>query len=196
MSSSSALIVPAVRTAFRAAREALSHSSTSVNLRHATGTHLLRISGYSLLHGLLPAGDSIDSGSFPAGGHDWSFCFYPNGVSTRSPTASFTLSLADRDWASASAACRVSILDRAGAPAYSAAVKPLRYNRHGPADYEEGRVRDLVGVEELRRKAATGELVDDEDCLRVRCDVIVLKVDTESAIQRYIREAASRLGNR
>lgn len=85
----------------------------------------------------------------------------------------------------ATAAYRVSILDRAGEPAYSCAVGPRRYNWM----FSRGEGFGLgIGhvVETYVLKAAAGRLVDDDDCLNIlcHCHVNVLKDYTENGASR------------
>ncbi|CAL5092228.1 unnamed protein product [Urochloa decumbens] len=62
----------------RLAPGALSGSATRA--RQATGTHLHRIDGYSLVDGTVSTGTAIRSSRFHVGGHQWELLYYPNGV--------------------------------------------------------------------------------------------------------------------
>ena len=62
----------------RLAPGALSGSATRA--RQATGTHLHRIDGYSLVDGAVATGKAVRSSRFLVGGHQWELLYYPNGV--------------------------------------------------------------------------------------------------------------------
>lgn len=189
-SSSSKLIVPALRRACVCAHEA-GLSSSSLLARQATGGHLFRIRGYSLIDRMVTAGNHISSGEFRAGDHKWKLDYYPNGwnrgtalssifdrAGDPGTAVSIVPSLEGNGFMDVYAACRVSILDRAGDPAYSCAVGPRKYSRYDSYSGDAGRYGELVSTEEMR--AAMERLVDDEDCLNVRCDINVLKLEDES----------------
>ncbi|KAK3119167.1 hypothetical protein QOZ80_9BG0714970 [Eleusine coracana subsp. coracana] len=154
---------------------------------------LFRIDGYSTINAMVPPSTSISSGTFRAGGHKWELHYFPNGVSTFSilqPAVSVSLTLEDGGLSSdAMAGFKVSILNRAGVPAYGAAVKPCLYTSVESYYWrsDEGRCAELVSTEEFRRSAP--KVIDDEDCHNVHCEVCVLKLDSESETMWYIRQA-------
>ncbi|OEL20252.1 hypothetical protein BAE44_0018729 [Dichanthelium oligosanthes] len=47
--------------------------------RQLTGTHLLRIDGYSTADRMVPGGEAIESRTFSAGRRKWQLSYYPNG---------------------------------------------------------------------------------------------------------------------
>lgn len=151
MSSSTALatLVPDIRGACQSTWKVFA-SISSIRARQAAGTHLFRIDGYSTINAMVPAGTAISSGTFHAGGHKWKLNYFPNGTSTidagkqkaiyfprgtstvdagKQKTVSVELSLEDKSLAMAG--FRVSILDRAGIPAYTASGKPCLYKKKG-----------------------------------------------------------------
>lgn len=168
---SAALMVPALRGACASTRAAL--SSSSFNVRVDTGEHLFKIRGYSLLDQVIPNRGSIQSTKLRAGDFNWRFHFFPMDPNF------FTVDLKLLDHGvMATAAYRVSILDRAGEPEYTCAVGPRRYNwkfsRGEGFGFGFGHVVDV----DVLKKAA-GRLVDDDDCLNILCHVNVLKYYSE-----------------
>ncbi|CAN6204068.1 unnamed protein product [Urochloa humidicola] len=161
---------------------------TPFRARQVTGSHLLRIDGYSGADRLVLAGRYIGSRTFSAGGHKWELNYYPNGHSSRgkpgaAAAATVELRRMDRkdDDEVVMAAYRLSILDGGGNPAYSYAVGPQRFDKDSKYMH---RVNVLATPEE--RQAAL-RLVED-DSLTVRCDVSVTRFDKESRIKYYLRK--------
>ncbi|TVU23999.1 hypothetical protein EJB05_26391, partial [Eragrostis curvula] len=176
MSPSPSLIVPPLRGACLCAFHALTSSSVRARLQ-PIGGHLFRIRGYSLVDRMFVAGQAVWSGEFAAGGHEWRLCYLPKGLMERGdPVVSAFISLVNHT-EDTSAAYRVSILDRFGSPAYSSAVGP-RLFKYLRSEGKEPGMAELVSAEELKR--AADRLVDDEDCLHIRCDVNVLSIDKEA----------------
>nr|XP_034586812.1 BTB/POZ and MATH domain-containing protein 4-like [Setaria viridis] len=156
----------------RLAPGALSGSATRA--RQATGTHLHRIDGYSLVDGTVAAGTAIRSSRFHVGGHQWELLYYPNGVNhIHRGFVSVDLALAAGAGAGATASYRVSILDYAGNPVHSRIVGPLAFDRHGS---RWNGVEELVATEELIK---TAPFLIKDDRLNVRCDVAVLVMETK-----------------
>ncbi|CAM0147513.1 unnamed protein product [Urochloa decumbens] len=158
----------------RLAPGALSGSATRA--RQATGTHLHRIDGYSLVDGTVATGTAIRSSQFHVGGHQWELLYYPNGVNhLHRGFVSVALSLASAagEDAAATASYRVSILDYAGNPVHSRIVGPRAFDRRGS---RWNGVEELVAAEELVKTAALFLVKDDR--LTVRCDVAVLVTET------------------
>uniref|UniRef100_A0A0E0EY48 MATH domain-containing protein n=1 Tax=Oryza meridionalis TaxID=40149 RepID=A0A0E0EY48_9ORYZ len=60
-----------------------SASASAIVADTATGYHLLKIDGYSLIKGTL-TGKSLKSSLFTVGGHRWRINYYPNGDSADS----------------------------------------------------------------------------------------------------------------
>ncbi|KAK3121380.1 hypothetical protein QOZ80_8BG0651900 [Eleusine coracana subsp. coracana] len=77
MASSSDPVMTSIRDACRRARETFSFSSFVGG--EQTGTHLLRIHGYSAMEKKFNHSTCIKSPSFRTGGHTWSVEYYPNG---------------------------------------------------------------------------------------------------------------------
>jgi speckle-type POZ protein len=160
----------------RLAPGALSGSSTRA--RQATGTHLHRIDGYSLVEGTVAAGTAIRSSRFHVGGHHWELLYYPNGVNhLHRGFVSVDLALAGSAGTTggATASYRVTILDYAGNPVHSRILGPLAFDRHGGGSRWTG-IEELVATEELVK---TAPFLIKDDRLNVRCDVAVLVMETK-----------------
>lgn len=154
----------------RLAPGALSGSVTRA--LQATGTHLHRIDGYSLVEGTFATGKAIRSSRFLVGGHHWELLYYPNGVNyTHRGFVAADLALLGSDEAVAS--YRVSVLDYAGNPVHSRIVGPCTFERYGS---RWTGIEELVAAEELVK---TAPFLIRDDRLNVRCDVAVLKMETK-----------------
>jgi speckle-type POZ protein len=54
-------------------------SASTIGIRQVTGSHVLRIDGYTKVSKSVPNGVDLKSGTFRVGGHDWRISCYPNG---------------------------------------------------------------------------------------------------------------------
>lgn len=191
MASSSDPVTTAIRDACRRAWQGFSFSS--FRGREVTGTHLLRIRGYSTVEKVLPHGKSVESPKFRAGGHTWTLEYYPNGykdakdgcasVVLRHKGISF-LGIGNKllgNAAGATASYNVSILDREGKEVYSFFGCPNHYEEPGRGIWNNVITET---AEERRQKLR----LDEEDSIFVRCEVTVQKVDKESHIKMFLRE--------
>ncbi|KAL6592121.1 hypothetical protein ACP70R_049573 [Stipagrostis hirtigluma subsp. patula] len=175
MSSSAPKLTPIVRGARRL------FSGSVTRAKQATGGHLHRIEGYSLVDSTVVTGERITSEPFLVGGRKWQLLLYPNGVDAGHRdfvSADLRLAynvLSDFSSAPATASYRVSILDYAGNPAHSHTVGPRRFSTHGQ-EVPTG-IDELVAKEELRR---TAPFILRDDRLNVLCDVAVLTLDREA----------------
>lgn len=158
----------------RLAPGALSGSATRA--RQATGTHLHRIDGYSLVDGTMATGKAIRSSRFLVGGHHWELLYYPNGVNyAHRGFVSVDLALVGSstgDEEEATASYRVTVLDYAGNPVHGRIVGPCTFDRGGS---RWTGIEELVATEELIK---TAPFLIKDDRLNVRCDVAVLKMET------------------
>ncbi|XP_020192105.1 BTB/POZ and MATH domain-containing protein 2-like [Aegilops tauschii subsp. strangulata] len=184
------LILPALRGAYQ--RAVHSFSSSSVRARPVTGTHLFQIDGYKLVHRMVD-GSSIKSRKFRVGGIDWQAAYHPH---ARGLCVGAGLHLAgtNNSGKNSTAMCQVSILDRAGVPAFSRLIEPRDF--HGMIYPDRSSwsvdVHDFVKREELLKWAE--DHVDD-DRLRLRYDVLVLQMQSESPVQGYLKDFWERLKN-
>ncbi|WVZ83912.1 hypothetical protein U9M48_031007 [Paspalum notatum var. saurae] len=149
-------------------------SGTVTRARQATGTHLHRIDGYSLVDGTVATGKAIRSSPFVVGDRRWELLYYPNGVNcSHRGFVSVDLALGCGERETATASYRVSILDYAGNPVHSRIVGPRTFERCGA---RWNGVEELVSTAELMK---TAPFLVRDDCLCVRCDVAVLRMDTK-----------------
>ncbi|KAL6654253.1 hypothetical protein ACP70R_007718 [Stipagrostis hirtigluma subsp. patula] len=163
---------PIAQALCSACRRAIPSSSTTVRAQQATGSHLLRVEGYLLADKMLVAGTPIMSDEFTVGSRDWRLFFRPKGGSLTCLNGMVSASLLHAGGSSmrdVTAECQVSILDRAGFPAYTASIGPQSFSS------SSGAAIDMVGVKELSEAAP--RLVDEDGCLNVRCDVTTLEFD-------------------
>jgi speckle-type POZ protein len=54
-------------------------SASTIRVRQATGSHMLRINGYMKVYKIVPNGEDLKSGTFSIDGHAWHILCYPNG---------------------------------------------------------------------------------------------------------------------
>ncbi|CAL4979187.1 unnamed protein product [Urochloa decumbens] len=188
-SSSSSSQLPTLGGAWRAARDALSFSSTRA--RQDTGVHVHRIDRYSNLDTMSLPGQRVESRPFSAGGHEWKLVYYPNGGagSRGGGHVAVDLMLTAGPWwrlfyrpSDVTAAYSVSILDGDGNRAFSKAMGPHRFGSR----WSSTGVKEVAKVEGLRSALRSGKNKDDG--LLVRCDVTVMKLEKESRIMWYLRQ--------
>ncbi|KAL6592115.1 hypothetical protein ACP70R_049567 [Stipagrostis hirtigluma subsp. patula] len=165
---------PIAQALCSACRRAIPSSSSTVRAQQATGSHLLRVQGYLLAHKMLVGGTSIFSDVFTVGSRKLCLSFWPKGGQAN-PDGNVRANLHARgnSTSDVTAECQVSILDRAGFPAYTGSMGPQSFCSSSAGI-------DIVGVKELSEMAA--RLVDDDGCLNVRCDVTVLEFDAEAPV--------------
>jgi hypothetical protein len=182
------LMLPALRTAFRRA----AGSFSSVRARPITGSHLFQIDGYKLLHRMVPSDGAVESNKFHIGGLDWQVSYYPKGFDKKSRFVGVGLRATGKDSSGVvAAASQVSIVDRAGAPAFTRHIQP---------EDLAGRGLQTLGWGYSMYFSYTGDFVDkeelskwvqhhmDDDRLYIRCDVVVLQTNTESRLGRYLKD--------
>ncbi|KAL6654254.1 hypothetical protein ACP70R_007719 [Stipagrostis hirtigluma subsp. patula] len=172
MSFFSKKIAPALCSACR--RVMAPCSSTKVRARQATGSHLLRVEGYSLVDKKLAAGSTISSSEFPVGSCQWRLNFCPKGSGNPDSVRAY-LSMQPEGYfgRETMAEYKISILDRAGDPAYTGTMGPHRVSGFTSPGI------DLVRAKEL--SDAVPRLVDDDGCLNVRCDVTALQMEHDDS---------------
>ncbi|KAL6659789.1 hypothetical protein ACP70R_002618 [Stipagrostis hirtigluma subsp. patula] len=147
-------------------------SASSVDAAALTGTHVLRIDGFSQA-ALLPAGKCLKSCVFRVGGHAWRVRCYPGGVDDgHSSHVSVVLELAG-GVRSVRAKVRVTLLalPAAGVAAPAPALAAAEYTGTFWMKWARCSFGSLIG-----RKALEGSthLVDGDDCVAVRCDITVI----------------------
>ena len=91
-------------------------SASAIVAKAVTGSHVLKIEGYSLTKGL-GNGEFISSSTFVVGGHRWSIRYYPDGYgSDNAGWITFFLVLQHSDGTSLKARFKFSLLDEMGEP--------------------------------------------------------------------------------
>ncbi|KAJ1295533.1 hypothetical protein BS78_01G231800 [Paspalum vaginatum] len=135
----------------------------------ASGSHVLKIDGYSRTKGLA-TGIHLRSCSFTVGGHSWHLAYLPKGdCADRADYISFFLVLEDAPTAAGPVLAQysISLLDRAGKPAPS-------YTKVGAMSQFAGPSAHWGFANFLRRDALEKSRHLKDDCFAVRCDVTVV----------------------
>ncbi|KAK3160984.1 hypothetical protein QOZ80_1BG0069960 [Eleusine coracana subsp. coracana] len=194
MASSSDPVMRSIGDACRRARQAFSFSSFVC--REQTGTHLLRIQGYSGIEKKFDHSTRIKSPSFRAGGHTWTVEYYPNGFTNNGHVTvalthwgvSYIGSLGNLFLGtSATAACNVSILDRQGNLLCSKSGIPVHYNLPGIHWHDIMTAKEAADFREEAADFREMLRVKKEDSLYVKCEVTVQKMEKESWIKLFLR---------
>ncbi|KAM0905705.1 hypothetical protein ACQ4PT_017222 [Festuca glaucescens] len=141
-------------------------SASTIGVRQATGSHVLRMDGYTQVRKTVANGTGMRSGTFNVGGHDWRLLCYPNGcLDEYKGYVSVFLEHASHDkTGDATAKGQFSILDQAGMPS---CTKPMEECTFTETAFGWGE-RDFMKHEDLDREK---HLQDDN--LTVLCDVTV-----------------------
>ncbi|XBH71667.1 hypothetical protein VPH35_099088 [Triticum aestivum] len=162
-------MLPALRGAYQ--RAAHSFSSSGVRARPAIGSHLFQIDGYKLAHRMVDG--PIMSRKFRVGGLEWRVAYSPNAHGHgRFVGAGLHLAAQNQTGKDLSAMCQLSVLDRAGVPAFSRLIEP-RDQIHHYRLWWSADAHDFVSREELLKWV---ENHVDDDRLSLRCDVLVLRM--------------------
>ncbi|XP_039827220.1 BTB/POZ and MATH domain-containing protein 1-like [Panicum virgatum] len=141
-------------------------SSSAIVAAGASGSHVLRIEGYSRTKAAVPNGKYVESSPFRAAGHTWTIKYYPNGNNSRAAGCiSLFLVLKDPVADHLMVQFWFSFLDQVDqqTPAYLGTIPPSKFK----ADDSWGH-NDFIRSENLE---LSGYLKDDS--FTVRCDMIV-----------------------
>jgi speckle-type POZ protein len=132
-----------------------------------SGSHILRIEGYSRTKGL-GNGKFIASETFSVGGHRWCLRYYPDSYSfTNSDWIFVSLVLDDTTVDQVKARFKISLLDRDGNPVPS-------YSKHSPlCSFSSSQCRKGFGYHLIKRSELEGSVYLEDDVFSVRCDVTV-----------------------
>jgi speckle-type POZ protein len=130
-----------------------------------SGSHILRIEGYSATKGL-GNGRYIESEVFVAAGHSWRLRYYPDGTEYPEVSHSICFGLAYADVREVEAKFTTSLLDRAGnrVPSYSRTARSEVYKQYS-----------LTVCELIERSDLEGSVYLKDDAFTVRCDVALVK---------------------
>ncbi|WVZ50332.1 hypothetical protein U9M48_001592 [Paspalum notatum var. saurae] len=157
--------------------------TTTIASTTATGSHVLKVEGYSKIEGMIGYGRSIDSGAFSVGGHSWRIKCYVDGDSwVTSAYVSVFLRLEDdhpagADDSAVDARLQFSLLDQQPGGDGEPYTKPSQRDTFSKHSRSCGYDR-FIAAKDL--DSSSPFLKDDT--LLIRCDVTVLKqTRTETA---------------
>ncbi|KAE8785885.1 Protein roadkill [Hordeum vulgare] len=140
-------------------------TASTVAARQATGSHVLRVDGFTRVREKAANGTAVQSSRFGVGGHDWRIQCYPNG-DTEMAEGHLSLYLIHEGQAKtgdATATFKISLLDKAWEPCRSGSQEEHRFDvDHGWGWNRFMRLEDLDKEKHLK-----------DDCLSVLCDVTV-----------------------
>ncbi|KAF2911765.1 hypothetical protein DAI22_11g204050 [Oryza sativa Japonica Group] len=146
-------------------------SASAIVSRPATGSHILRIDGYTNTKSILATGESATSRRFAVGGHSFVMRYYPNGLDDGcADSISLFVDVAGGGGCGRSGIAghaRFSVLDHAGSPARrtdDASSEVVDFRTHFSGQ------RSLITRDELERSP---DILRD-DRFAVRCDLTVM----------------------
>ncbi|CAN6305130.1 unnamed protein product [Urochloa humidicola] len=141
------------------------HSASSIVAETASGSHLMKIEGYSSMAQLIDTGAHHTSELFSVGGHTWYVAYLPNGDCPDNRNhISFFLVLHNTPEAPVMADFTLSILDNAGKQAYYKTSRIYSFDGTG-AHWGFSR---FIG-KSVREKSCWLK----DDSFTVRCDVVI-----------------------
>ncbi|KAE8770349.1 TD and POZ domain-containing protein 4 [Hordeum vulgare] len=151
-------------------------ASTIVAPVVGSGSHVLRVEGYSHTKGL-GNGKFVASESFTVGGHQWCLQYYPDSsTSDNSDSVTISLNLVSRNLDFVQATYTISLLDKEGNPSPSCTCtfrrRTFTIGKQAPSGF------DLV----IRRRDLEESGYLKGDVFSVACDVTVVKKITTKAI--------------
>jgi speckle-type POZ protein len=145
-------------------------SASTVATRQATGSHLLRIDGYTQVSKLVGKGKRMRSETISVGGHDWRISCYPNGCSEKYEGSHISLVIEQASYQQTedpTIKVEASILDQAGMLSYTKTIPEIRasaYTHMGGFGWNSFiSHKDLDEEKHLR-----------DDCLTILCDLTVV----------------------
>ncbi|PVH34505.1 hypothetical protein PAHAL_8G234300 [Panicum hallii] len=155
-------------------------SSSAIVAEAVTGSHVLKIEGYSRTKGI-GNGEFIESSTFALGGHLWLIRYYPHGCgSDNAGWISFFLELEHSDATSVKASSKFCLLDEMGEPAPS-------HSRHSSVIRTFKASVPSWGYERfIEKKALEESTYLKDDCFRVRCDVTISKEFRAEDTARFV----------
>ncbi|GJM99977.1 hypothetical protein PR202_ga17124 [Eleusine coracana subsp. coracana] len=145
-------------------------SASAVVCKPVTGSHVLRIDGYSHLSKVVGNGQFVQSSVFDVDGHSWRLRLYPNGRSAEfeGRISAYLRILSEAAGERLLATARCSILDQLGNPRL---VKETDHQWYRSKKGEGWGFHEFISREDLERS----EYLND-DSFVVQCDVIVTTV--------------------
>ncbi|KAE8795748.1 BTB/POZ and MATH domain-containing protein 2-like [Hordeum vulgare] len=167
-----------------------SMSASSIVAKAASGSHVLKIDGYSRTKGL-GCGKFITSRSFVVGGHRWCLRYYPDSHYEKLiysfPWISILLCLDPSEAGEVRAQFKISLLDKEGHP-----VPRYVWNNNKCFTFSGKREPPVSGLFIEKAKLESLPYLKD-DCFSVRCDItVVMEIITEDlvvpAVERGIKK--------
>jgi speckle-type POZ protein len=139
-------------------------SASTMGVRQVTGSHVLRIDGFTQLSKTVANNTEMRSATFNVGGHDWCLACYPNGCSDlyKGYVSIFLQQASHEKTGAATAKGQLSILDRDGMPSCTKHITERTFK--GPP-FGWGEI-DFVKHEDLDKDKHL-----HDGCLTVLCDV-------------------------
>ncbi|XP_047057439.1 BTB/POZ and MATH domain-containing protein 1-like [Lolium rigidum] len=147
-----------------------------MGVRQVTGSHVLRIDGFTQLSKTVANNTEMRSGTFNVGGHDWCLACYPNGCSDlyKGYVSIFLQQASHEKTGAATAKGQLSILDRDGMPSCTKHITERTFK--GPP-FGWGEI-DFVKHEDLDKDKHL-----HDGCLTVLCDVTVTEHYTHDHVE-------------
>ncbi|TVU24182.1 hypothetical protein EJB05_26585, partial [Eragrostis curvula] len=149
------------------------HSASAIVAETVSGSHVLTIHGYSQTKELIRNGQCVRSGAFTVAGHRCVIDYYPNGESPATADwVSIYLKL-ERRSTDVKAQVKLGLLDKDGepVPTYWYPKNPDQVCSY-TVDGEGWGTHRFI---ERKALEASDYLVKEDDCFRVRFDVVVFK---------------------
>ncbi|WVZ85107.1 hypothetical protein U9M48_032062 [Paspalum notatum var. saurae] len=144
--------------------------------RTVVGSHVLTVERYTETAGALAVGESIQSSRFHVGGHNWYMEWYPRGEDEDDADWASVLLCLDRHGTTnaeeVKASYRFALLDRAGKTTTLSSARSKRPRTFSATDASWGAERFV------QRTEMASSVIKDGDCLRVRCDVSVVRASS------------------
>uniref|UniRef100_A0A8I6WWU4 MATH domain-containing protein n=1 Tax=Hordeum vulgare subsp. vulgare TaxID=112509 RepID=A0A8I6WWU4_HORVV len=166
-----------------------SMSASSIVAKAASGSHVLKIDGYSRTKGL-GCGKFITSRSFVVGGHCWCLRYYPDSDDEsmfHNRWISILLCLDPSEAGEVRAQFKISLLDKEGHP-----VPRYVWNNDTCFTFSGKREPPVSGLFIEKAELESLPYLKD-DCFSVRCDItVVMEIVTEDlvvpAVERGIKK--------
>ncbi|KAG2558809.1 hypothetical protein PVAP13_8NG340530 [Panicum virgatum] len=169
-------------------------SASAIVAEAVTGSHVLKIEGYSGTK-VLGNGESIKSSTFALGAHRWFIRYYPDGNgSENAGWISFylDLNLQHSDATSVKASFKFSLLDEMGQPVPSYS-QPWGVRQ----TFKASGSGSSWGYERfIEKKALEQSTYLKDDCFSVQCDVIVSKGFRAEDTARFVTHLGRLLSSR
>jgi speckle-type POZ protein len=153
-------------------------SASTIGIRQVTGSHVLRIDGYTKVSKSVHNGVEMQSGTFRVCGHDWRISCYPNGYrdEDKGSISLFLEHASHGRTGDTTAKAEMSILpDVTSNPTHTKTNRDYRFKKGGLSwGWFNFITHELIDKEKHHLK---------DDCLTILCDVTVSEPTTEDYIE-------------